>query len=289
MIKNIKSMTGYGKAVVEFEEKKISVEIKSLNSKGIDLNTRIPFAYKDKEFEIRSILSKSLERGKVDLYINVESSSTAKNSIINKDLFHHYYKELQLLNCDHNNCDYISTILRLPDVIVTEKTEISDSELNALTDAVNMAVENLNNFRLHEGDLMINDILSRINNIEELLSKVSQFESVRVDAYRTKIREAIENNNIVVDNNRLEQEMIFYIEKLDITEEQVRLKKHLDYFKEVCTKEDGVGKKLGFVSQEIGREINTLGSKSNNFDMQQIVVNMKDELEKIKEQLLNIL
>ncbi len=288
-MKNIKSMTGYGKGMVTTDLRRITVELKSLNSKQVDLSARIPSIYREQEFEIRSRVSKALLRGKIDLYVSFENISVQTSTTINNEIFEAYKSQIDALQCDKSNTDYVSTILRLPDVLNTSKIDIDESEMAALSKAVDIAISEIDTFRQKEGEVMMRDILLHISQIESLLKEVDKYESTRVESIRSRIMDNIKNTGVNVDMNRLEQEMIFYIEKLDVTEEKVRLQKHIDYFREVCNGEEGVGKKLGFVTQEIGREINTLGSKSNNFDMQQIVVNMKDELEKIKEQLLNIL
>lgn len=287
---NIKSMTGYGKAANENELRRINVEIKSLNSKQFDLSAKINHLYREHEFEIRTKISKAVIRGKVDLYITVDNIATQVNTAINKEVFNEYLEQIKSLGCDLSNSDVISTILKMPDVISTQKVEILENEISILNRTVDKAICEFNKFRTHEGDVIMVDILENLTTIETLLEEVKKYEVGRTEAVRERIMENYNKLNISLDKGRLEQEMIYYIEKLDITEEKVRLKKHIDYFREVCNSDDlSVGKKLGFVSQEIGREVNTLGSKSNNVEMQQIVVNMKDALEKIKEQMLNIL
>lgn len=288
----IKSMTGYGKAEVQIGTKKITVEIRSLNSKQLDLSVKLPSLYRPFEYEIRSRMSKAVQRGKVDLYINMESSDTTLPVNINTELFKAYYKTLNKLAPGiGNNMDaaLMVSILRLPEVVSSAAAEVAEGELEAVLSAVDGAVAAFDSFRLQEGDTLIKDLLERIGHIEAYRKAVEPFEARRAQVVKDRIRENIASLGIQVDENRLEQEMIFYVEKLDITEEKVRLDNHCHYFREVAHEEENVGRKLGFIAQEIGREINTLGSKANDSDMQKIVVRMKDELEKIKEQVLNIL
>lgn len=290
MYRNIRSMTGYGKGVVEYTNKRISVEVKSLNSKQLDCSLKIPAIYRDKEFEIRSKVSKALVRGKVEVYINVELTDQKQSLPLNTELFLAYYNQLSSLDSRINaNADFVQAIITLPGVLQTEKKDVDEAEWKALEQAVDTALLEMDKFRVQEGNILINDIISHINVIGTLKAKVEPFENERIEAIKKRIRENMEKVVGDFDNSRFEQEMIYYIEKLDITEEKVRLENHLNYFKAICKDEDNVGRKLGFVAQEIGREINTMGSKSNNSQMQKIVVEMKDELEKIKEQSLNIL
>lgn len=286
----IKSMTGYGKGVCELVDKKVTVEIRTLNSKQIDLNLKMPAMFRDSDINLRSLLAKGLERGKADIYVNVEYINGKKSPLINTDVVNDYYNQLKELNIEFSGADFLQTIMRLPEVMQTEvKAETTPEDTAALFAAANEAIKNINAFREQEGKVMIADILDRITNIENLKTEILQYDTERTEAIRNRIREAIDKLGVTVDENRFEQEMIFYLEKLDITEEKVRLQNHLDYFRSVCETEENVGRKLGFIAQEIGREINTTGSKSNHTQMQQIVVRMKDELEKIKEQSLNIL
>lgn len=291
----IKSMTGYGRAERHTDQRKITVEIKSLNSKQLDLSTRIPSIYREKEYEIRNTVSKAVGRGKVDLFVTVENIAGAKTAggSINKELFKTYYTqlvELQRELGDQNATEpLITTVLRLPDVMQTEAVVVSDQEWQALTDAVNEAVDNLNKFRIQEGEVLIKDLLKRIDTIQELAAQIVPLEGERIETVRTRLMENLKALQVNVDNNRFEQEIIYYLEKFDITEEKVRLKQHCDYFRTVAGESEGVGRKLGFIAQEMGREINTTGSKANHAGIQKIVVRMKDELEKIKEQLLNLL
>ena len=286
-------MTGYGKSTVEIAGKKITVEIKSLNSKQLDLSVKAPAIYRECESWIRSEISKQLNRGKVDVYINVETNKESTLCQINRDIYKSYYHQLfelsQELGFSMNHEQSVQAILRLPDVMKAESNEVSEDEISELKNAVNKALENIIMFRKQEGAVLINDLLNRIEKIRALAKTVEPFEQERVAGIKNRLLENLATLTISVDNNRLEQELIFYFEKLDITEEKVRLNNHLDYFREVVDNEDFPGRKLGFIAQEIGREINTLGSKANHADIQKVVVQMKDELEKIKEQLLNLL
>ena len=289
----IKSMTGFGKAEAVCENKKIVAEIRSLNSKQLDLSVKMPALYREAEFEIRNLLNKSLQRGKVELYISVETNEVATAATIDKKLFRAYLCQLNdALTYSGIDAGYdalVPAILKMPNVMATESVSVSEAERAALLKAVNEAVEKLNAFREQEGAVLIADLLGRVERIEEYKNSVVPFEKARTEVIRNRIRENIEKLQVEVDNNRLEQEMIFYIEKLDITEEKVRLQNHCKYFREVAATEESAGRKLGFIAQEMGREINTMGSKANDADIQVLVVKMKDELEKIKEQVLNIL
>lgn len=286
------SMTGFGKATGTFESKKISVEVRSLNSKSIDLNARIHNYYKELEPLARKVVAEQLERGKIDLIINLDSTGESKTFSINKDLASAYFKDLQSISgaIGKEPEDYLSLILRMPDIYVNEKEEMSDAERSAILDLVKQACTKLTEFRRQEGQALEKEFTERINEIRSLLSEVPKYEQERVDIIRERIRKGLEDimNGSGYDDNRLEQELIYYIEKLDVSEEKMRLSNHLDYFIETM-KTPQAGKKLGFISQEIGREINTLGSKSNHAEMQRLVVDMKDNLEKIKEQILNTL
>ena len=289
----IKSMTGFGKGEAVCNDKKFRVELRSVNSKQLDLNIKIPGKYRAAETEVRAILTRELQRGKVDCFISFESSVAETSAHINREAFAAYAKELKevcAMNSVTADGDYfLSAILRMPDVITSEEQNVSEDELKAIIVAAEQAAEQLNAFRIQEGAILIADLLKRIDLIEQYRHEVEPYETARVDIIKSRIRENIEKLAIEVDNNRLEQEMIFYIEKLDITEEKVRLDNHCSYFREVAAEEDAPGRKLGFIAQELGREINTMGSKSNEANMQRLVVKMKDELEKIKEQVLNIL
>jgi uncharacterized protein (TIGR00255 family) len=286
-------MTGFGKGEAVCNDKKFRVELRSVNSKQLDLNIKIPGKYRAAEAEVRAILTRELQRGKVDCFVSFESSVAETPAHINREAFAAYAKELRevcAMNAVIADGDYfLSTILRMPDVVTSEEQEVSDDELKAIVAAAEEAAAQLNAFRIQEGAILIADLLKRIDLIEQYRHEVEPYETARVEVIKSRIRENIEKLAIEVDNNRLEQEMIFYIEKLDITEEKVRLDNHCSYFREVAAEEDAPGRKLGFIAQELGREINTMGSKSNEANMQRLVVKMKDELEKIKEQVLNIL
>ena len=289
----IRSMTGFGKAEAVCENKKIVAEIRSLNSKQLDLSIKMPPLYREAEFEIRNMLNKSLQRGKVELYVSVESTEVATAATIDKKLFRAYLCQLNdALTYSGIDASYdalVPTIVKMPNVLSTESISVSEAERAALIQAVSEAVAKLNAFREQEGAVLIADLLGRVERIEEYKNAVVPFEKARTEVIRNRIRENVEKLQVEVDNNRLEQEMIFYIEKLDITEEKVRLQNHCKYFREVADTEESAGRKLGFIAQEMGREINTMGSKANDADIQVLVVKMKDELEKIKEQVLNIL
>ena len=289
----IKSMTGFGKGEAVYGDKKFRVELRSLNSKQLDLSIKIPSKYRAIEAEVRAIITREIQRGKVDCFVSFESSVAETSAHINREAFAAYAKELREV-CAANSVtadgdSFLSAILRMPDVITSEEQEVNDDKLKAILTATMQAVEQLNAFRIQEGAILIADLFKRIELIEQYRHEVEPFESARVDVIKNRIRENLEKHALEVDNNRLEQEMIFYIEKLDITEEKVRLDNHCAYFREVANEEDAPGRKLGFIAQELGREINTMGSKSNEANMQRLVVKMKDELEKIKEQVLNIL
>lgn len=291
----ILSMTGYGKAVVIYKEKKISVEIKSLNSKNFDLSTRIAPLYREKEMEVRQTLANLLERGKVDFSLWIEKDAALDATPINAQLVKNYYQQIKNIATEigiPEPNDWFSTLLHLPDV--TTKTEIEileEDEWNVTKQAIDKAVECLIDFRKQEGAALERKFHEKINNIEALLKSIEPYEESRVPKIKEKIIEGLEQvAKVDYDRNRLEQELIYYIEKLDINEEKQRLANHLNYFRETMQeKGHGVGKKLGFIAQEMGREINTTGSKSNQAEMQNIVVKMKDELEQIKEQVLNVL
>jgi uncharacterized protein (TIGR00255 family) len=290
----IKSMTGFGRAVVETCGKCVTVEIRTLNSKQLDLNTRIPLIFKNYENDIRSILSKELERAKADFTITVENRSVSNSVTINKELAKSYYQTVKELSNELGNpiqSDIFLHVMRMPDVVSTPQEEVSDELWEAVRAAILDACRQLNEFRISEGKVLEQDFVKRITLIRNMIDEVTPFEENRI----VKIREKFENSlkelapKVQYDPNRLEQEIFYYLEKLDITEEKVRLRKHCNYFIETLEENQSNGKKLGFIVQECGREINTMGSKSNDFDIQQIVVRMKDELEKLKEQLANVL
>ena len=288
-----RSMTGFGKAEVVVNGKTFTAEIRSLNSKQLDLGVKTPAAYRELENDIRSLVSKRVVRGKVDMMVSVASNEVATASRIDKPLFAAYIKQMnEALAYAGVAVEYeaiIPTVMKMPNVIQTDTAEASDNEKSAILTIVEGAIDKLEAFRQQEGTILITDLLRRVDLIEKLRNDIIPFEATRAEAVRQRIREGIEKLGVEVDNNRLEQEMIFYIEKLDITEEKVRLENHCKYFREVANNEEQAGRKLGFIAQEMGREINTTGSKANQHDIQKIVVMMKDELEKIKEQVLNLL
>ena len=286
-------MTGFGKSEVSLPTKKITVEIRSLNSKQLDLSVKLPGIYRAYEFDIRSMAAAGIVRGKADISVSIETTATQTSATVNKDIFREYLRQVNdALAYSGVDADYdaiIPAVLRMPEVVSTQVESVSDQEHAALMQAVGEALEHFNSFREQEGATLIADLLRRVDNIEEYKQQVEPYEKERCETIKNRIRENLAQLKIDVDTNRLEQEMIFYIEKLDITEEKVRLANHCRYFREVAAAEEAAGRKLGFIAQEMGREINTLGSKSNQADMQILVVKMKDELEKIKEQVLNIL
>jgi len=284
----IQSMTGFGKSTLQLPAKKISIEIKSLNSKNLDVNTRIPSLYREKENDLRRLISSELERGKIDLSIYMEVSADEVSGKINQALVQSYIRQLQSIH-DNKDEDYLAIAMRLPDVLKSEREELDDKEWDLIWESVQDSISNLKQFRLEEGKYLAKDLIFRIESIEGLLKKVLEEDAERLKQVRERLYKAITDLKLTVDENRFEQEMIYYLEKLDITEEKIRLTNHLDYFKMELKSDISNGKKLGFISQEIGREINTIGSKANYAPMQNLVVQMKDELEKIKEQLLNIL
>lgn len=287
----LKSMTGFGKSTGSFQSKKVSVEIRSLNSKSLDLNTRIAHQYKELEPEIRKFVGKSLGRGKIDVSLSLDSMGDDKSVSINKELAKSYYNELKDLSSaiGQETEDYLPLIMRMPDIFDNEKEELSEEEKNWILELVKEAASNINNFRRKEGEELEREFQDRISEIRSLLAEIPKYENERIEIIRERMKKGLEEiQSGSYDDNRFEQEMIFYIEKLDVSEEKMRLANHLNYFEETMKNEEA-GKKLGFISQEIGREINTLGSKSNHAEMQVLVIGMKDNLEKIKEQILNTL
>ena len=290
----IQSMTGYGKAIANYKGKKITVEVKSLNSKALDLSTRIAPLYREKEMEIRQMVAKALERGKVDFSLWVEKEASAEATPINVLLATNYYQQLKGLSEKlglKEPEDLLTTIVRMPDVMTkTEIEELEEEEWDCVQTAVNEAIKQLIDFRKQEGAALQKKFEEKINHIAQLLRDLEPYEKVRVEKIKQRITDGLNAiPNVEYDKNRLEQELIYYIEKLDISEEKQRLANHLNYFVETMNEGHGQGKKLGFIAQEMGREINTTGSKSNQAEMQNIVVKMKDELEQIKEQVLNAL
>ena len=290
----IQSMTGYGNAVVAYKEKKIHVEIKSLNSKALDLNTRIAPLYREKEMEIRQMIAESLIRGKVDFCVWIEKEAVLDATPINAALVENYYHQIQAIAEKTGTPvpnDWFYTLLRMPDVTTkTEVEELSDEEWNVVCQTIKQALKSIVDFRIQEGAALQKKFSEKIDNIEQLLASIAPYEQNRVEKIKNRIIDGLQNiPGVDYDRNRLEQELIYYIEKLDISEEKQRLTNHLKYFRDTMDEPAGQGKKLGFIAQEMGREINTTGSKSNQAEMQNIVVQMKDELEQIKEQVLNAL
>lgn len=293
----IKSMTGFGKGEASFGIKKITVELRSLNSKQLDLNIKLPALYRQSETELRNLVSQRLQRGKVDVFVTVESQQTETSAHINKEVLAAYAAELReaaryaKLNDAGVGYDSaaLQVLMRLPDVVSVEAERVTEEESAALLAAATDAVERLDAFRVQEGAVLIADLLRRVDLIETFREEVVPFEKARTETIRARILDNLSKLGVEVDRNRLEQEMIYYLEKLDITEEKVRLANHCRYFREVAAGEEAPGRKLGFIAQEMGREINTMGSKANESNIQILVVRMKDELEKIKEQVLNIL
>ena len=290
-------MTGYGKAEAVLNHKKITVEIRSLNSKQLDLTVKVPAVYRQSEYEIRNRIGKRLQRGKIDAYVSYEITGDSVPVNIDRKTFTAYFGQIREIAAE-NGIDWngsaldaavVPAVLRLPEVIQNDQQTVSEAETQALKRCVEEAVDHMEQFRIQEGTILIADLLRRIDRIEQLKEEIVPFEKARAETIKTRIRENIESLGISFDANRLEQEMIYYIEKLDITEEKVRLQNHCKYFREVARGEEAPGRKLGFIAQELGREINTLGSKANEATIQKKVVEMKDELEKIKEQVLNIL
>ena len=290
----IQSMTGYGKAVVAYNGKKINVEIKSLNSKTLDISTRIAPLYREKEMELRQMIAQELIRGKVDFSLWIEKDAAVDAIPINGALVENYYHQIQDISAKTGiplPNDWFYTLLRMPEVMMKTEVEVlEDEEWSVACEAVQEALGNLKAFRKQEGEALQKKFSEKLDNIENLLASIEQYEKSRVEKIRSRIIEGIKSvSEVDYDKNRLEQELIYYIEKLDISEEKQRLANHLKYFRSTMTEEDAQGKKLGFIAQEMGREINTTGSKSNLAEMQNIVVMMKDELEQIKEQVLNAL
>jgi uncharacterized protein (TIGR00255 family) len=290
----IKSMTGFGKCQADLPGKIITIEIRSLNSKQLDLNYRAPSVYREKEMATRALIAQKLERGKVDFSINIESRNDEPVSVINKSIALQYLEQLKELSGEitgGGQSDLLSILVRMPDVLKTEKEEFSEEEWAIIQKAVDKAINDSDIFRINEGSVLDKDFRYRIARILELLETIIPLEAARIDNIRAKFDSKLAEMNLdkSFDPNRLEQELLYYFEKLDITEEKIRLKKHLDFFLTTMEEKESPGKKLGFITQEIGREINTLGSKANDAPIQMIVVQMKDELEKIKEQLANIL
>ena len=286
-------MTGFGKGEASFGTKKITVELRSLNSKQLDLNIKLPALYRQSETELRNLVAQRLQRGKIDLFVSVESQQVETSAHINREIFREYLRQLNdALAFSGIDADYdamLPVLMRMPDVVSVEAERVTEEESAALMAAAADAVERLDAFRVQEGAVLIADLLRRVDLIERYREEVVPFEKARTETIRARILDNLSKLGVEVDRNRLEQEMIYYLEKLDITEEKVRLENHCRYFREVAAGEEAPGRKLGFIAQEMGREINTMGSKANESNIQILVVRMKDELEKIKEQVLNIL
>ena len=284
----ILSMTGFGRAETVYKGKKITVDIKSLNSKNFDLNVKVPLRYKEKEFDIRKLLNDKILRGKVDCYINCESLEDSNEVTINQDIVKNYIEQLRSVASDAPEFEYLKMAVRMPDVLSTKSSELEDDEWKALLEVVQESVDRFIEFRQTEGNQLAEEIEKIVQNIEYNLSEVAQFEEERIQPIKDRYLSALKNFENV-DETRYYQEMVYFVEKLDISEEKVRLSQHIKYYLEVMKNEDFNGKKLGFIAQEMGREINTLGSKANHSEIQKLVVEMKDDLEKIKEQTLNVL
>lgn len=284
----IYSMTGYGKSVLQLPTKKITIELKSLNSKNLDVNARMPSIYREKELAIRKLLANKLVRGKIDFSIYVEATAEDTSTQINTPVVTQYMTQLKEV-VEGEDLELLKMAVNFPDALNTVREEIDEDEWKSIQNGINDAIEALINHRLNEGKVLENDFMKRVKSIGTILEKVIKMDPERVEGVRERLKKGVEELREKYDENRFEQELVYYIEKFDITEEKVRLQNHLDYFAESLNTKDSNGKKLGFISQEMGREINTIGSKSNYAPMQQLVVQMKDELEKIKEQLLNVL
>lgn len=282
-------MTGFGKAGLQLQNKKITVEVKSLNSKNLDLNTRMPSNYREMELEIRNRVAQKLERGKVDFSLFIEITGEETTSKINVPIVKSYINQMKTVIPNADETELMKMAVRMPDALKTERDEIDENEWKEILKLINEALENIVNFRKNEGAVLEKEFLLRVGNINTQMNNVLKYDSERIETIKTRLRNTLDELQVTVDENRFEQELIFYLEKYDITEERVRLENHLNYFKETLNEKESNGRKLGFISQEIGREINTMGSKSNHSEMQKLVVMMKDELEKIKEQVLNVL
>ena len=284
----IQSMTGYGKSVLQLPTKKVTIELKSLNSKNLDVNVRMPSMYRAKELDIRKTIANQLVRGKVDFSLFIEITGEDTSSKINKTVVTEYINQLKDV-VDGDETELLKMAVRLPDAVTTERDEIDENEWNSIQTEINSALSKIVTYRKDEGEILKADFENRISNLRKLLDEVIKMDPERIDGVRARLEKGISDIKEKVDENRFEQELVYYIEKFDIIEEKVRLENHLNYFISSLNSDDSNGKKLGFISQEIGREINTIGSKSNYAPMQKLVVQMKDELEKIKEQMLNVL
>jgi len=285
----IQSMTGFGKASLQLPTKKITVELKSLNSKGLDLNTRMPSVYREMELGLRNQIAQSLERGKVDFSLFIEVTGEETSTKVNAPIVKAYIAQMRAILPDADNTELMKMAVRMPDALKTERDEIDENEWKQIQTVIDEALANINEFRASEGLSLEKEFKLRIENIRFYMAQALDLDPERVQNIKDKLQTAIDELRVNVDTNRFEQELIYYLEKLDITEEKVRLTNHLDYFLETIKGSEANGRKLGFITQEMGREINTMGSKSNHAGMQKLVVMMKDELEKIKEQVLNVL
>ena len=285
----IQSMTGFGKATLQLPNKKITVEIKSLNSKGLDLNVRIPSVYREMELDLRNQISNTLERGKIDFSLFIENIAEETATKVNVPIVKAYIAQLREVYALSDETELIKMAVRMPDALKTEREEINENDWHLIQKIIVEALENIQSFRTSEGKTLETEFSNRIANIRNLMQETVALDDERIGTVKTRLRTAIDELNVTVDENRFEQELIFYLEKYDITEEKVRLENHLNYFVETLSRNEANGRKLGFITQEMGREINTMGSKSNHAQMQKLVVQMKDELEKIKEQVLNVL
>ena len=285
----IQSMTGFGKATLQLPSKKITVEIKSLNSKGLDLNTRMPSVFREMELGLRNQISARLERGKIDFSLYVEATGEETSSKINVPIVRGYINQMKAVIPNADETELMKMAVRMPDALKTEREEIDENEWKKIQTVIDEALENIAQFRKDEGVSLEREFLHRIANIMALMNNAVSYDAERIETVKTRLRNALDELKENVDENRFEQELIFYLEKYDITEEKVRLENHLNYFIETIAGTEANGRKLGFITQEMGREINTMGSKSNHTEMQKLVVMMKDELEKIKEQVLNVL
>ncbi|AXG73917.1 YicC family protein [Flavobacterium arcticum] len=284
----IQSMTGFGKASLQLPNKKVTIEIKSLNSKGLDLNVRMPSAFREMELTLRNRVAQALERGKVDFSMYIEVTGEETTTKVNAPIVKAYINQLrEVVNGDET--ELMKMAVRMPDALKTEREEIDEEDWNQIQDIIGQALENIRSFRVSEGEALEKDFKARINNIMSLMKETVGYDTERIENVKKRLQTAIDELKVNVDENRFEQELIYYLEKMDITEEKVRLENHLNYFVETLSGNEANGRKLGFITQEMGREINTMGSKANHAQMQKLVVQMKDELEKIKEQVLNIL
>ncbi len=285
----IYSMTGFGKALVQLPLKKITVEIKSLNSKNLDLSVRLPQPYKEKELEIRNVIAQQLERGKVECSVFIEVTGEETSATLNAPIVRAYIAQMKNIIPDADATELMKMAVRMPDALKVERCELDEQEWNEIVKVLNQALVNINEFRRQEGEKLGNDFVNRISSIRSCMNEIEGYEEDRIKTVKDRLLQNLKELEVNIDESRYAQEVVYYIEKLDINEEKVRLTNHLDYFMETMNSSEHGGRKLGFIAQEMGREINTMGSKSNHAEMQKLVVKMKDELEKIKEQVLNIL